>query len=85
MMTKFRFLEGMLLGVLLLESVVMPATANNLTKKFTFSNVDLITAGAGLRATASARSTDTTAITLSGIGSSTVTTKASVMAQRTSV
>jgi hypothetical protein len=50
MMTKFRFLEGMLLGVLLLESVVMPATANNLTKKFTFSNVDLITAGAGLRA-----------------------------------
>ena len=71
-MTKFRFLEGMLLGVLLLESVVMPATANNLAKKFTFSNVDLITAGAYLRATASARSTDTSAITLSGIGSSTV-------------
>ena len=71
-MMNFRFLEGMLLSVLLFESVVMPATANNLAKKFTFSNVDLITAGAGLRATASARSTDTTAITLSGIGSSTV-------------
>lgn len=74
MMMNCRFFEGMLLGVLLFESVVIPATANNLVKKFTFRNVDLITTGAGLRAidTSPVISTDTTSMALSGVGSSTV-------------
>ncbi len=72
-MIKGTFFPGFLTGIVFLTSTPAPIVANDITKKFTFRNANLITTGAGLRASTSpSRSTDTVVMSLSGVGTSTV-------------
>ena len=70
-MIKSTFIPGFLTGIFFLTSAPAPSEANNIAKKFTFRNANLVTTGAGLKSTSN-RSTDTAIMSLSGVGTSTV-------------